>query len=205
MSVEQRTEFGQGGCDGHGGQMEQTPTVGERHPFNLREAQAAEDFVASRYEYLIERRDDLLDRIRFGSLKLNGASLLALLAALGGKGEAATWLGFTAQTTRISAALFLVGAISAGISILLEANVHRTQSGDAFQRLSAATLHRSSYDNADSPANDQLTGRLMIEYQKSPLVDFKFSAPALWAQSVSTGLWLAGIVVPMSHALGFVW
>lgn len=179
-------------------------TIGDAHPFNRVQAEYELEFDTRRFEYLVQRRDTLLDKIRFGALTLNGASLVGLLAALSGNGQAAAWLGFNAQIAAWSGALFAGGVLAAGLSIILEARRCTEETGRAVVRRHAASSYRAAFAQRLTPAAEETTERLMKEHHNSPLVDFGYSKAATWAQSTSTACWLTGIVLPIANAAGLL-
>ena len=172
-------------------------------PVNARRFRDEYQFARSRYEYLISRRDQLIDRLRFGVLTLNGASLVALLAAVGGKGEAAQWLGFTAATAKYSVAAFVVGIVLAGISVIIDANLYRTEAGDAFARQSSASILASRFEDRASDQSLGLMQKEMAEFHEAPLVDFQHSPLAIALQNFAGGSWLSGILLPLAASFGF--
>jgi len=157
----------------------------------------------SRFEYLVARRDQLLDRLRFGILALNGASLVALISALGGDGAAATWIGLNPPRAKESAAAFVVGTIFAVVSIMIDANIYRTEAGDAEVRRSTLSRLTALYEAPMSKENYDRAGAAMSDYHKLPPVDFQFSKWAIMLLNASGGAWLFGVGVPLSSALGW--
>ena len=183
--------------------MTETRSIAEADPVNAAMFDSDVDHYARRFEYLANRRDQLLDKLRFGVLGLNGASIIALMSALGGKGSAATWLGFTEQTAQASAAAFIAGAIAAGVAITLEANLHRTEAGDCEARRSTAIRLNALYKAKLNAKNFDQAGAVMKEYHALPLVDFQFSKAAIVFQNCAAGAWLFGVLMPLSSLLGW--
>ncbi|WP_205480342.1 hypothetical protein [Sphingomonas arenae] len=159
------------------------------------------EFARRRYEYLIARRDQLIDRMRFGALALNGASLVALFAALGGENNAATWLGFTQENARHSAIAFAVGAILAGVSVVIDSNQYRSEAGDAFARQAAASSLAARLEDRATDQSLQTLERETLEFQATPLVDFQHSIWSIILLNFSGGAWLAGILIPLAASL----
>lgn len=182
----------------------QPQTVGEGDPYNQVVSADAVEFDTRRFEYAVQRRDALIDRIRFGALTLNGASLVGLLAALGGNGQAAKWLGFTPDITLLSASLFAGGVVFAGLSILLEANRCTGQAADAYLRRQAAVSFKASYAQRLSKEGLAKSERLLNAYTKAPLVDFGYSKLGNVAQSLSTSFWITGLAMPLVNSAGWV-
>jgi len=70
-----------------------------------------------RYRYALERRDKLQDKIRFGSLALNGATLAAMLGIVGNAQETLRSLGVTSELVRQAIALLVIGMTLSGVSV----------------------------------------------------------------------------------------
>jgi len=172
-------------------------------PFNAAQADADAQISAERFAYLVARRDQLLDRMRLGSLALNGASFIALLGALGGEGGAAKWLGYTPHSALFSACAFVAGIVCAAISTLIDANRQTVEASDAFARMLSARSLRAAFDLDASMANEQEVRRLLSEHGALPLVDFQFSVTATALQNASAGAWLAGVAFPLAATLGY--
>ncbi|GEM71133.1 hypothetical protein SAQ01S_08990 [Sphingomonas aquatilis NBRC 16722] len=81
--------------------------IRERDAVNGYIVVADHNFSRARYEYLVTRRDQMQDRLRFGAMALNGASLAGLMAAMGGDGKAASWAGLSGTVALWSATAFI--------------------------------------------------------------------------------------------------
>lgn len=182
--------------------MPDEPTIEEFDAVNAAMFAADQELATRRYEYLISRRDQSLEKLRFGLLALNGASLIALISALGGDGTAATWLGFNADRARYSAAAFIIGAVCGGISILIESNLQRVEAGDAMARHSTLNRLTALYSAKFTKENYDRVGPVMEEYHNLPLIDFRYSIPAIVALNASAGAWLFGVAMPLIAVLG---
>lgn len=159
------------------------------------------DIAAQQYMYFIQRRDNLIEKMRFGLVTLNGGSLIALISVLGGDGSAATWLGFTPGNAIISALSFTLGTILAGKSLDSQTNHYVQEAGDQNTRLSAyvaltalceSPLSESSYDNY---------GRALEATKDLPLTGFQYSWFAIHAQHLAAGAWFTGIGTPLISVL----
>lgn len=182
--------------------MAENSTVGDADRINAASARAEAQFAERRYEYLIVRRDQAQDRLRTGSLALNGSSIVAMLALLGSEGQAVTWVGFTQDNTPVAACAFVLGTFLAGVSLLAAQNFFVAEASDSFVRTSSARDWAASYE---APLTEDGWGRnreAMAKYHESPLVDFQYSTVSLWAQTLSGGCWLFGIITPLGHSLG---
>ncbi len=161
-------------------------------PANGFNAAAEHAFARARYEYLITRRDQMYDRLRFGAMALNGATLAGLMAAMGGDGKGAAWVGLTSRVAVWSAAAFVLGLACAGIAALIASNKYTTESGDAFVRYMTAKRLAATYEASDWDS----AGTAMDDHHKSPLVDFQYSMAAIAFQNAAYGCWLGGICLP---------
>ena len=178
-----------------------TPTLAEVNPVNATYYAKEADLAAARFSYLVERRDQLHEKLRMGILALNGASLIGLLSALGGEGKAASWLGFTSENAKYSVAFFAGGIIAAGISAIVQANLFTNEAGDANTRRSQASWLASFHAAEASEANWNKLESLAEEFGKAPIVDFQYSLAAIILQNLAGGAWLAGILIPMWEVL----
>ncbi|HEY6917547.1 MAG TPA: hypothetical protein VI381_07900 [Allosphingosinicella sp.] len=171
------------------------PSLAESHAF-------ARHAAHEELRYLIDRRDKLTDRIRFGLLALNGASLVALIGALGGGGNAAQWLGFTHNNSIFSAAAFTFGLALAGWSVVAQQSAFVREAGDGSAR--AQTLNRlaSLYKLPATKENVERMSETMNELNDLPLTGFQFQHRSIFAQNFSAGAWFAGIALPFMTALG---
>ena len=161
------------------------------------------EMAAKRVVHLMERRDRIAERLQFGVLALNGGSLIALIGALGGDGAAAAWLGFNPERVQQSAVAFVIGATAAAVSLVLEVNLAKVEAGHAEARFLTVTRLRALHEAPMTPENHERVGVAMKEYQALPLVGFQYSNPALWANALAGGAWLAGMAIPLFHALRF--
>lgn len=157
----------------------------------------------ARFEYLANRRDQMLDRLRFGYTALNSASLLALIGMLGGDGKAAAWVGFNPDRARQSAAAFALGILITGVASWVEGERYRKEAGDAFARQSSATSLVALYEGPADEANRTRAKEAMDAHAKLPLVDFQYSPIAIGLQNIGGACWLFGIGVPLSNLLGW--
>ncbi len=177
------------------------PKITEMDPVTAAMALRNFEHDAATYRHLVERRDTLLDRIQFGAVALNAASLLALLGALGGGGKAAVWLGFNAANALYSSVFFAAGLVAAGVAILHGHNRLTVESGDAFARMWAAHRWLARMEAKATSDNYAQMGAVGEEHAKLKLVGFRRPVLATALQFVSLGAWLAGISLPLASAL----
>ena len=182
--------------------MDEPGTVRHAEPVNAAMFAADVAFTASRFKYLISRRDQLLDRLRFGVLALNGASIVALLSALGGDGAAASWIGFNPPRARASAIAFVCGAVLAGAAKMVDANLYRKEAGDAEARRATASLLSALYEGPFTQEHHAQIEPVMKRYHELPLVDFQYSLISIVLLNMGAGVWLFGVGLPLWAALG---
>jgi hypothetical protein len=154
------------------------------------------------YERIIRGRDERADKLRFGIIALNAGSLLALLSALGGEGQAAKWLGFTASNATLAAGAFVGGLILGSASVFFQQNSSTREAGDAFKRYAHAGLVVALSEAVNSEDNRARLSELREGYANLPLVGFRQSILSVVCQNAAQGLWLLGIAIPLMRALG---
>lgn len=179
----------------------QPPTLRNLDPYNARSYDLEAPFAERRYEYLVARRDQANDRLRTGSLALNGSSIVAMLATLSGDGTAARWIGLNESNTALTAAFFVVGAALAGASLVLTTGLFATESSDAFNRMLAARRVAASYEVEDTQESRIRAVDALVEMHATPQVDFRYSRASIVTQSMGAGAWLAGMCIPITTAL----
>lgn len=179
----------------------ETRSLAHWNPVNAKEYQNEAAFAAARFAYLVEKRDQLQDKLRFGLLALNGGSLVALLGALSGDGQAASWFGFTVENAKYSAALFASGIVAAGASAITQSNLFTKEAGDANSRRLAASWLASFHEADANDKNWDTLKTLLDDFSKAPLVDFQYSVAAIVLQNLAGSAWLAGILYPLCGVL----
>lgn len=177
-------------------------TIRQLSPVNARTFDLEAPFAERRYEYLIARRDQANDRIRTGSLALNGSSLVAMLALLSGEGKAAAWIGLTSHNTALTAAFFVVGAALSGSSIVAAGAQFATEAGDAFGRMLKTRSAAAAHEAYDTQSGRTGVTEALAGLHASPLVDFQYSPASIFLQSCGASAWIAGMCVPLASAFG---
>lgn len=150
---------------------------------------------------LAQLRDDVDVRLRLGLATFNAASLVALLSAAGAAPNFLASIGFTGGLTVFSLAAFTVGTVAAGVAAFSTQNDITRRAGMAGARVSTVESRLLSVVNNDGAAFEK--------YSKKDLEFFEHglgrSATARWAQSISGGAWLAGVVSPLLNVIsGFI-
>jgi hypothetical protein len=176
-------------------------TIGSIIPFNAAVSQDELKLATGRFEYLSARKDQAGEKIRFGIFALNGASLVALMSTLAGEGSAATWLGFTASNSAMSAAGFAVGASLAGAALIREAGRQDVEAAHAFARQLKLSQIVALYSSEATDVNFRNLNELKAEYNELPLVGFGYSKIAIALQNLACGAWLLGMTIPLVQAL----
>ena len=156
-----------------------------------------------RFEQLLERRDRLIERSRFGLLALNGASIIGIISSF-------DKLKATAgMDPRFPMAFFVVGMILAIVSIYFETQFTNARSAHTFVHLSRlrtirSTLDDSLNDEASQRLSDQLKAMSVISKREGSDItldddrdglpnDFAFSQAALVTLNFAGGAWIGGV------------
>lgn len=184
------------------------PRLRDAYPFND-SFNAMEVATADRrFEQLIERRERLIERSRFGILALNGASVVGILSSYD---ELKTVLGVD---PRYALAFFGIGMILAVVSIFSDINFLGSRAAQMFGHLSALRLIRATLDDHLSERSEQRLGDLIdemgrrsergsstkieLDENKDGLPnDFVFSPIALGTMNCAAGSWIGGAIAIM--------
>ena len=175
--------------------------------FNAMEVTTAD----RRFEQLIERRERLIERSRFGILALNGASTIGILSSYQGMRSE---LGFDPRSALV---FFAVGMILALISIFVETNFVGTRAAHMFRHLSALRRIRATLDNHMTEHSEKIFGeqlkqleeraardsvtKIELDDSKDGLPnDFAYSPVALTTLIFAGGAWIGGVLA-MLYAL----
>lgn len=183
--------------------MNEVSRIRDADPVNARIQDIDVAFAERRYEYLIAKRDQLQDRLRTGSLALNGGSLVALMTMLGNEGKVAGWIGLNAHNSSVSAACFALGVLLAGISIAAADRVCTAESSKAFVRYMTVRRLAATYEASQSPGGWKSSQEALEEASKAPLIDFEYSHLSIFSQNLSGGSWFVGIAVPLAASFGW--
>ncbi|KQM64686.1 hypothetical protein ASE65_15565 [Sphingomonas sp. Leaf16] len=152
---------------------------------------------------IIQRRNELGDKIRFGVIALNSGSLLSLAALMGARGEASNWLQLDAPHARLAAVAFVAGVVGASIAPFFDHLKLTHEAADAYARMSAARSVAITQAEIVTDRNKVLRQTAMERYLALPLVDFQTSTKAIACQNVGVGGWLVGAVIVAGHLVGF--
>lgn len=177
------------------------PKLKEVNPFGYELNLQNRNISLGERDYLIQRRDQLQDKINFGLIALNGASLVALLSLLAGKGEASKALGFSGFNALWSATGFTVGLLLAAYAIARSHSVSIDEASNANTRLIKLSALVAHYENETSTEVFERNEELFNNYVAVPLTGFTYSRRAILAQSFSAWAWFFGLVTPLATAL----
>lgn len=181
--------------------IESTWVVGHPDPVNAASFSTQHELATKRFEYLIARRDQMQEKLQFGTLALNGGSLIGLITALSGEGSAAKWLGFDASSAPISAAAFVVGVVLCRLSLNIEHNRQSIEAGNAFARQSEASMLSALYKAPASKFVMEKIRDVMKRYHDLPLVDFDYSVVSITLKNFAGAAWVVGIAIPLAKSL----
>lgn len=152
--------------------------------------------------YFIQRRDQLMERLHFGVLALNGASLIALLGLAGGEGRAAEALGFSGGVILFSACAFAIGIVFAAYSLNKREILYIGEAADANSRSSTLVRLVAMGQTAMTKDNHKAYGVAMTELHDLTPTGFQFNDGTIYARHLAGGAWLAGISAPLLLAVG---
>jgi len=158
-----------------------------------------------RFEQLIERKERLIERSRFGILALNGASTIGILSTYGGLRSE---LGID---PRFALVFFAGGMISALLSIFFETNFVGSRAAHAFGHLSSLRRIRATLDDHLTERSEERFGeqveemeerskrgsitKIELDDSKDGLPnDFAYSPTALFALNFAGGAWIGGVL-----------
>lgn len=173
--------------------------------FNAMEVATAD----RRFEQLVERREKLIERSRFGVLALNGASTIGVLSNYEGLRSE---LGVD---PRIALTFFTTGMILSVVSIFFETNFLASRAAQAFGHLSSLRAMRATLDDRLTEVTEKRLGqqlnemkarsargsvtKIELEVEKTGLPnDFAYSPAALIALNFGAGAWTGGVVTMMA-------
>lgn len=180
-----------------------TPRLRDAFPyndsFNAMEVATAD----RRFEQLIERRERLIERSRFGILALNGASVIGVLSSY----ESLRALAGTEP--RFALAFFVAGMVFALLSIHFETNFVGSRAAHMFGHLSRLRRIRSTLDdrltNETADRLDEQLREIEVRSSRQSLAikldetkdglpnDFAFSPLAMLSFNFAGGAWIGGV------------
>jgi len=168
------------------------PKLRDLFSYNAVRAEGEAALALRRYEYLIEQRDKLNERIRFGILTLNAASLVAL-ASLVGDEKKLKALGLGSASIGTAAMLFGIGLAAAALSIWSNSNHIIDAPASAYEILMRAEHKRAYLEHVCSERAEDEFGKILGEMpNKSP--DFAFSRLTILLTNSAGSFWLSGLL-----------
>lgn len=176
------------------------PRLRDLFGYNAAWADAEAELAVHRYEYLIEQRDKLNERIRFGILTLNAASLVALVSLVGNK-EKFGILGLEPSAIGVAALMFGLGLACAAVAIWSNSNQAISAPASAYQILIAAEHKRAQLEQRCGERAEEEFGQLLDE-KPHPSPDFAFSPLTIWLTNTAGSIWLVGLLFVVSK-VGF--
>ena len=170
---------------------EQRRTIGDAHPYHQVMVQFERESATQSFQYHLERRDRLGDRLRFGSLALNVGSLLGFLTFLDNK-STVKWSEAIDHKEAVIV-FFLFGIIASSIAILLA-------SYRAISDANIASSHLQSVENLQGQLSKEFTAenvtnarKSLAEYQQSVRAGFSNWKSENMLASAAGSSWVAGI------------
>jgi hypothetical protein len=152
--------------------LAELPALREIYRVNATLVDEELSFATKRYEQILDRRDRLRERMRFGLLALNAASLAGLLSSLGSQWT--TKLRLAEADIALAVLCFLVGLISGAIAIWWSGTVVTQDAAEDFANLLDVRLRKAEYDEAATPeAELRLVNRPKPERTTPP--DYRWS------------------------------
>lgn len=168
------------------------PTLREVYRYNASQADAAAALAVRRYEALLEQRDRLTERMRFGVLSLNAASLIALAALIGDKAKLAQ-LGLSPKIVVVSAVFFVVGSVMSAIAIRMAAIHMTTQAPVASQRVLDSRALVALVDSSCSMQAEEDFQKALAARTDKVDPDYAWSFAVINVTSWAEGCWLGGV------------
>ncbi|MGH6786984.1 MAG: hypothetical protein ACREBO_09140 [Novosphingobium sp.] len=173
-------------------QRADTPKMREVYRYNAAHADAAAAIAERRYEVILDQRDRLADRLRFGALSINAASLFALGAVVGDQ-KKLTSLGLGREVVIVAAMLFLLGVLLSAIG-LRQASWHMIgQVPKAFQRMLDSRHERALMDATCSDDAEQRFSETIANKKAEGDPDYAWSPQADAFTNWSGGAWVGGV------------
>jgi hypothetical protein len=149
----------------------------------------------TRYEYLLQRRDQLFDKVRNGLLALNSASLLAVLTALGNPTVSSGKFGLSVNDLAAAACAFAVCLILACVGFWIETNRMQGEVATQFDRMLRHQNLRGMLDSTFTAEHDAQCHEAMKEVHKLPPKDFGHSKFEIIVTNTAGGIWIGGMAV----------
>ena len=167
------------------------PQLRDLYGYSASVAESDAELAMRRYEYALEQRDKLNERIRFGCLTLNAASLVAL-GTLAQNIDKVVDFGLSKTTITGVAALFGMGLAFGALAIWSNGSHYVDLAAQAF-KFRLDTAHRSALYQAkiSERAEDEVSEELKKAPPSAPA--FAYSTRTITLTNFSGCFWLVGL------------
>jgi len=153
-----------------------------------------------RFDYLLQRREKLAERISFGMIALNAGTLVAVVTAAGSSSGFAQHL--SDRTVALVVTACCIGIVAAIVSIFCDSlNV----TGMASTEYSRLAHLRQTHVILESELNQDTADKLGTQVEQLPqhvARDFAYSRAAIWLLNASGFCWLIGVWCVIEPLLG---
>jgi hypothetical protein len=167
------------------------PKMRELYGYNAAIADEELSFATARCIDALDRRHRLQERVRFGTLALNSATLLALMTITANDSKNLTLIGLDAGTVVGAIALFILGTMLSGLAIWTSTNHYIEVTGSAAEHVYAARHKKALFEmTADNEADLKIKAALDLPARE--LWDYKFSKLDIILFNASGIMWLVG-------------
>lgn len=177
---------------------ERIPTIGEVQRYVAHFNELEHDEASHRYDELLDRRDKLAERMVFGSLALNGASVFGLLSVW----DKLVLIGFAPDQIAGSAAMFVIGIACAGFSVTFQHSSLTVNAGRQYARMSFLRRIKAQMATEYTEANANALDQHMRELVEHSPRDFDDSHIAMWLRGISGGAWLGAMTYLLMRVAG---
>ncbi|MEL7728495.1 hypothetical protein AAG612_03050 [Citromicrobium bathyomarinum] len=175
---------------------EEPKAVRDFFKYNYAANQSALVDARESYRATLVRRDSLLDRMRFGSLSLNGVTLLAGLSQVAEDFTLNPW----SEGGSTAIAFFVVGIVLAMLSMQRE-HLHLIGlASDQGLRLDALQRIASTLEGEISSAAIERLGEELKAWAARPPKDHTLDAWGLRFMHLSAACWFVGLIVGLATA-----
>jgi len=166
------------------------PKIGEIYGYNAACANDEAQLAARRYEYALEQRDKTNERLRFGALTLNAASLFGFISLAGDQSKMSSF-GISNNIIGFCSLLFGIGLIFGCLSIWTNANHYTILSAQAFKFRSDANHKSALFEQKIGPeAEKKIEEILQRPAEAAP--DFEYSTLTILLTNAAGSLWMTG-------------
>lgn len=147
------------------------------------------------FTYLLSRRDKLFEKVRFGMLTLNAASLAGLVSVLDKTQGANAVVPLTKFCLGFAAGSFVVGMVLSVIVLGIDMGSANMYAARSFSRMSKLRSLKAMLDSYCTEHHINETIAAMKTVHSDSPRDFDYSLWALILYNGAGGAWIAGILV----------